>query len=211
MVRGVALWVVVAACGRVGFDPLDGAATGGDDGRLSLDAPADCPAIGNVCADGTVFGGISPDGNVPMFVEPTTVFDGPWSFGTGSPPATEVQTSLFDPVTGAANTAALSLGGAFQDADAGTSGIQPHEAANYCTDLTLGGHTDWYLPAFDELRVLFTNTAAIGGFNNNEEYWTSTEDSDCPLSCALLIQYPNGNTIHFRNKFDYRGVRCVRK
>jgi hypothetical protein len=212
VVRGVAavLSVVLCACGRVGFDPLDGASGSASDGVLPDTGPGDCPVVGNICADGTVFVGMTPDGNVPMFAEPNTNYGGPWSFGTGSPPTTEVLTNSTSRVTGEAYTAALSIGGMYQDADAGMAGVQPHEAANYCTDLTFGGRTDWYLPAIDELRVMFNNAAAIGGWGN-DEYWSSTEDNLCPVSCALLIVYPAATDVRFRNKYDYRNARCVRK
>ena len=210
----IVLLVALAACGRISFDPLGGGGGGDDvvdDGRTNGDgAPADCPVVGNVCADGTIFGGISPDGGKPMFVEPTTNYGGPWSFGSGSAPAQEVQTSMFDTTTGAANTAALSIGGTWQDADAGTAGIQPHEAANYCTDLTSQGHSDWYLPARDELRVLYAGRLAIGGFPD-DEYWASNEETSCPMSCATVIDFPSGAESPFRNKYDYRAARCVRR
>jgi hypothetical protein len=52
-------------------------------------------------------------------------------------------TSDFD---GAANTAAMV-----------TAGIADHPAANFCKNLSIGGFTDWYLPARDELDIAYFN------------------------------------------------------
>jgi hypothetical protein len=51
--------------------------------------------------------------------------------------------SSFD---GAANTAAMV-----------TAGIADHPAANFCKNLSIGGFTDWYLPARYELDIAYFN------------------------------------------------------
>ena len=62
-------------------------------------------------------------------------------------------TSLFD---GAANTAAMV-----------TAGIADHPAANFCKNLSIGGFTDWYLPATAELEIAFVNLKRDGTIANN--------------------------------------------
>ena len=52
-------------------------------------------------------------------------------------------TSDFD---GSANTAAMV-----------TAGIADHPAANFCKNLSIGGFTDWYLPARYELDIAYFN------------------------------------------------------
>ncbi|MFN6388824.1 MAG: DUF1566 domain-containing protein, partial [Bacteroidota bacterium] len=52
-----------------------------------------------------------------------------------------------------------------------TAGI----AARLCGDLVQGGYSDWYLPSKDELSNLYLNRTAIGGFETNAYYWSSTE------------------------------------
>ena len=52
-------------------------------------------------------------------------------------------TSAFD---GAANTAAIV-----------TAGIADHPAAQFCVNLSIGGFTDWYLPARYELDIAYFN------------------------------------------------------
>jgi hypothetical protein len=52
-------------------------------------------------------------------------------------------TSLFD---GRANTDAII-----------TAGIALHPAVQFCTDLSIGGYTDWYMPARFELAIAYAN------------------------------------------------------
>ena len=61
-------------------------------------------------------------------------------------------TSTYD---GAANTAAMV-----------TAGIADHPAAEFCTGLSIGGYTDWYLPARDELEIAYYNLKPTTDSNN---------------------------------------------
>ena len=54
---------------------------------------------------------------------------------------------------------------------------EPGIAASICGDLELNGYTDWYLPSKDELKKLYINRVAIGGFVANY-YWSSSESED---------------------------------
>jgi len=63
-------------------------------------------------------------------------------------------TSSFD---GAVNTAAMV-----------TAGIANHPAANFCKNLSIGGFTDWYLPALYELDIAYFNLKPTTPAN-----WTS--------------------------------------
>jgi len=52
-------------------------------------------------------------------------------------------------------------------------------AAKICSDLTIGGYTDWYLPSKHELNLMYTNLqqaspTPLGGFAS-DSYWSSTE------------------------------------
>lgn len=59
---------------------------------------------------------------------------------------------------GAANTAAMV-----------TAGIASHPAAQFCTGLSIGGYTDWYLPARDELEIAYYNLKPIT-YSNDTGY-----------------------------------------
>lgn len=165
----------------------------------SCNAPS--PAPGTPCFDGTVFAGFSPDGGFKMFTTTADTGGGPW--GTNGTP---VQTFLTSTVTGRSNTQSLALGGAQQDSST-NPGIQSHQAAEACSSLVTNGRTDWYLAAYDELQVLYTNRVAIGGFSNSE-YWSSTEVS---IGNARPLDFTNGGTTSFRAKGDFRPFRCVRR
>lgn len=55
---------------------------------------------------------------------------------------------------------------------------ETNRAARICSDLVLGGYSDWYLPSYEEIYQLYLNKDAIGGFNTNREYWSSSETSN---------------------------------
>lgn len=147
--------------------------------------PCGCnPSPGDVCSDGTVYAGLTPDGNLPMY---TTRCDQgrTWNGATCTGTKSQIYwndgntnhsiTGITSTTDGDGNTAALILA----DSDAVTGGVQEHLAAKECADLSYGGHTDWYLPAKDELDVVNDNMDAIGGFYfsvwQNDFYHTSTE------------------------------------
>ncbi len=52
-------------------------------------------------------------------------------------------------------------------------------AAYSCYAKSLGGYTDWYLPAKYELNLLFEQRSVVGGFAN-DVYWSSTDNSAWP-------------------------------
>jgi hypothetical protein len=60
--------------------------------------------------------------------------------------------SLFD---GAANTAAMV-----------TAGIANHPAANFCVGLSIGGYSDWYMPARYEMDIAYFNLKSTTAANN---------------------------------------------
>lgn len=98
----------------------------------------------------------------------------------------------------------------------------PFVAANYCNDLDAHGHTDWYLPAQDELNVLYVNLASDGagdvtpgnsfGFTRTGEwtagwYWSSSEQNSFGANLQNFSNGVQGNT----NKTPAFAVRCVRR
>jgi predicted GIY-YIG superfamily endonuclease len=174
------------------------------------DPPDTCgtSTIGGTCSDGTIYAGMTPDGNTKMFATPCdagqtgsqgnctgTRVNLKWSYG-GS-----ITTGITNSSTGRSNTASLSaLNG---NADG------PYEAATYCENLSAYGHTDWYLPAAGELTVLYVNNAAIGGFSLGpyDFHWSSTE----LYITSALRRYMLYNYMDYTNKYDSGQVRCVRR
>ncbi|MFN3700408.1 MAG: DUF1566 domain-containing protein [Alphaproteobacteria bacterium] len=185
--------------------------------------PMNSPASGTTCADGTIYAGLSPDGNVPMF---TTPADAPtlmsWNDGsdfwldTDMENCTSMSPSFQESCrTGRANTNLLvSLGSSPSPA--------PYVAANYCYDLDAHGHTDWYLPSQDELDVLYENLARDDGaaatpgnsfgFNRTGEfpegwYWSSSEFGP---DAGRLPRFSDGFGLPNLKNFEV-SVRCVRR
>lgn len=79
-------------------------------------------------------------------------------------------------------------------------------AALICSDLVLGGYSDWYLPSRDEMNKLYINRVAIGGFSQLK-YWTSNKgDNNGAYQHTFDATSQNGT--------DYRGalnyVRAIR-
>lgn len=68
-------------------------------------------------------------------------------------------TSVFD---GLANTAAMSA-----------AGITDHPAAQFCVNLSIGGYTDWYLPAIRELNIAYDNLKPTTA-NNHTSFGINT-------------------------------------
>jgi hypothetical protein len=168
-------------------------------------APSGCTNIGDLCSDGTVYAGLTPDGNVPMY---TTPADAPsnmtWNNGTVNPPWTVTGfSSITDGDGNTAGLAALS--------DAGS----PYIAAQYCYDLIVHGHDDWYLPADNEVLELYNNRNAgalngtfdLTGSDPDGFYLSSSEASD---SLAALRDFSTGlGASNFKS--DAHPLRCVRK
>ena len=73
------------------------------------------------------------------------------------------------------------------------------------------GHDDWHVPTKEELRVLFNNRAAIGGFDESGDgytgwYWSSDADHH---DDAYSMRFSDGDTFHGYMS-DRSSVRCVR-
>jgi hypothetical protein len=84
-----------------------------------------------------------------------------------------------------------------------TTGI----AAEVCSDLTLNGYSDWFLPSKDELKMMYTNLylAHLGNFSSNA-YWSSTEMTNV---FAWQIAFSSG-IVQGANKVTRSSVRAIR-
>ena len=204
---------------------------------ISVGNASTCKNYGDLCSDGTIYAGTSPDGNVPMYTTPADAGQFSWDDGVGPFVSTAMSkcTSTSpgaDPScqTGKANTDLLvSLGT--------TTSPAPYMAAQYChclgkpatgycaSDPTSGangwGYSDWYLPAQDELNVLYVNLADAGptavtpgneyGFNTAPFsagwYWASSEGG---TANGRVQSFDNAGQLSASKKGIYN-VRCVRK
>ena len=115
-----------------------------------------------------------------------------------------VDTTVSGDVDGQAYTATLVT----EDSDSIVGGTQPHQAAQYCTDLVIHGHSDWYLPARNELGTMYTNEVAIANFDTSGTfYWSSTESGS---TFARPRRFSDGNENVLNKNFLYF-VRCARR
>jgi uncharacterized protein DUF1566 len=85
------------------------------------------------------------------------------------------------------------------------------EAMDYAAKLDAHGHQDWRLPTKGELAALFSNRAAIGGFNVTGSdpagwYWSGTQDDKW---YAWGQRFSDGGQFNVR-KVLRSSVRCVR-
>jgi hypothetical protein len=88
-------------------------------------------------------------------------------------------TSDFD---GAANTAAIV-----------TAGIADHPAAEFCVNLSIGGFTDWYLPALYELDIAYFNLKPSTAANSTS--WGSNIYSVPARSLNYTATYPTQTAV----------------
>ena len=197
----------------------------GDDwvGIGKVDACDGSPGPGTECNDGTVYAGLSPDGNVKMYAarcDQGMTWNGTactgsqtlMNFNNGACCGNQTTTGVTNNNTGAANTAALIP----LDSDGGTPGVQLHNAALTCHNLVANGYSDWYLPAAGELAILAANKAAIGNFDTSGSggggvggghYISSTETGGYDSARGNF----STNAVSGGPKDYAHAVRCVRK
>lgn len=171
---------------------------------VDADPCAGSPSVGDVCNDGSVYAGLSPADNAPMFAARCDVgmtWNG--SVCSGS------QTMLFWKTSNTSPNGATNTNDGVANTNAMESaGISLHPAAEACR--LIG--PDWYLPAPNELSVFYTNRLAIGGFDisgttPNGYYWSSLGIGG---GIASRIRFSNGNSDVVGMASGY-AVRCARK
>jgi hypothetical protein len=123
----------------------------------------------------------------------TTVGDTSTGYQWGCFGTTTGATSFSD---GAANTIAII---------AANCPSYPNKAAQLCRNLG----ADWYLPARDELQILYNNRAAIGGFST-WYYWSSTERNSTQVWVLNFSDGSWSNYWNFGKNENSLDVRCAR-
>jgi hypothetical protein len=124
-----------------------------------------------------------------------TVSKKTWNNGIGTGTSSGA-TSLSN---GKANTTTLA---ASVDSDS------PYLAANYCHNLNEDGHTDWFLPAVNQLSLM-QQQAYTSTLFPESIYWTSTENST--TNADYVVASVSG-TVHQDTKTgNSEGTRCMRE
>ncbi len=158
-------------------------------------APDGCPNIGDVCTDGSINAGQSNG---------TKMYAADVDQGAGITWGPSIDTGADSSTDGKANQAWVI---------ANTEPYTSWELGNYpafelCEILNRHSHTDWYLPAKDELNILYQNRVLIGGFNT-DYYWSSTESS---TTQAWRQRFSSGTQAKVdKENVVGRDIRCVRR
>jgi hypothetical protein len=181
--------------------------------QLSTSQTGPCgssPTIGQTCSDNSIYAGISPDTNSNMYVMPCDLgqtWSGSACTGTRTTycwnncSTSYVTTSVTSLTTGRLNTSNLNA------LSGNTDG--PYAAATACYNQTFGSES-WYLPADNELKVIWTNLSN-GIVQNNfslGQYWSSTESSNAN---ALSQNFNTGVFSGSTKSFSTLYVRCARR
>jgi hypothetical protein len=85
-----------------------------------------------------------------------------------------------------------------------------HPAGNWTATRSISGYSDWYLPARDELNIMYTNkeTMPAGEGFAAGCYWSSTEYT---AGFACFQQFFGSGTISLNNMSNSHRVRAVRR
>ena len=166
----------------------------GTNGWVAFHAPGpDCPNIGDQCQDGTISAGDFM--GQKRYITPTNTDHTYWKTSNG------VDDIAIDSDTdGRANSDQVP-----------NSTVFP--AFKNCKDLSFGGHTDWYLPAQDELSHLYTNKVVLeagpmADFPLGNSYCSSTEAN---ASFSWKIWLEDGSQAGSWKASGSCVVRCMRR
>jgi hypothetical protein len=102
------------------------------------------------------------------------------------------------------------------DTDVGSIKKNWSDAKTYCTKLTLGGYTDWYLPSIEELVSITDKGRSYPSINsifqniNSDDYFWSASTYIDNIDIVWDVHFRIGNS-----NYDYKTgsfyVRCARK
>jgi hypothetical protein len=102
------------------------------------------------------------------------------------------------------------------DSEAANTRTTWQEAQTYCSNLTLDGYTNWYLPSIKELLSIVdygkqspSANSIFDNFNSYDYYWSSTSDAS-DSSQAWSVYYSYGYNSYV-SKSSNRYVRCVKE
>jgi hypothetical protein len=152
------------------------------------------PAIGSVFGGGFFAGQISTAGNS---IADYNLVVAPLSTGQTTPIQWKTNTTGGDPssvIDGPANSAAM---------DSPT-----YPAAQFCEGLTIGGFTDWYMPAKNELEICYynlkpttvVNNTTVGTNANAVPARASNYTAGTPAQTSATV-FQTGNAQYFSSAF----------
>jgi hypothetical protein len=80
-------------------------------------------------------------------------------------------------------------------------------AAYLCSQLSLNGYDDWFLPSRDELMKIYQNRDKLSNFDGSR-YWSSSQSATVDAQ-ALLIRFDLGSEVN-QTKTTPNAVRAAR-
>ena len=84
-------------------------------------------------------------------------------------------------------------------------------APTICYNLILNGYSDWYLPAVNQLQIMYANKLLIGGFQN-DWYWTSSFDNYTGgwYTTSYGINFSSYSLTTHYSLYNYLRIRAIR-
>jgi hypothetical protein len=120
--------------------------------------------------------------------------------------ATDINSNRTTAVSGADGTAIGTGAQNTIDIVAQSGNVAATSAAVYCSELTYGGYSDWFLPSGDELNQMYVNRVALNTGFSATYYWSSSEYD----YFRGMVQYFPSGARQTGGKGDTLSVRPVR-
>ncbi len=84
------------------------------------------------------------------------------------------------------------------------------EAARYCRNLTEGGHSDWYMPSYDEIVYALSSSGVPFPSNSDPSYFWLRNRSDDMLTEHSIIRLNDGVLSRSTGSSGNWYARCIR-
>ena len=161
--------------------------------------------------DPTVLRKIGPAGGL-VFLDKGSITDG-WRYMEAAPAEAEAASVQWGSYGTMLNVTENSLGTGRHNTNtiaAALEGFETGRAAQTAFELSYNGYSDWFLPAIDELEVIYNElkTVGLGGFGDGV-YWSSTE-SDGTNSYGFNFISSNSLASSKNTAYSVRAVRAFR-
>lgn len=187
---------------------------------IDMTCTADCPNVGNTCADGSIYIGLNGAGKkvyaTTAAYEMTTVScdaANTYSNDTGiCPGGTPYNGIYWSYAASNSNTGADSTsdGLANQNWIAANESINNHPIFRWCAQLSAHGKSDWYVPAKDELNLFWNGGSPLAGVNTAGYWYHSSTEGSTQTSQAWRQKFNDGTQLGTGSKASGESVRCVR-
>ena len=155
---------------------------------------------------------LGPAGGLIFYINPNYLNDG-WTYLEAYPQnitPTGDTTAKWSNVTTIIGTTGTSVGTGSGNtwSIVNQSGYTGTSAAKYCTQLSISGYTDWFLPSLDELHLMRLNLYLynVGNFSTTG-YWCSSEVDSTLAWREILSTGVQDNTKLKSQSYSYRACR----